>query len=196
MNAGAQRRLARRVDELKRWLTRAYRLDVRFEAEHYLIAPERARALLPLRSPRSGLLVLQEAETLWLGLYLDPRDRSRVAALVEETSHLVCLAWHARRELPVSRLLLELQADVDRFVFSRLVGERSERDALTHFESFRWADGLEEDARDRYELAHRRAHHYCRRLNDRYPRRADTPALLSELRRFYRSSPESKLRAA
>ena len=77
-----------------------------------------------------------------------------------------------------------------------LIALRRDRDALTHFERFRWADGLDEDARDRYELAHERAHHYCRWLNDRFPRRADTPALLSELRRFYRASPESKLRAA
>jgi hypothetical protein len=191
VSAGAQRRLARRVDLLKRWLTRAYRLDVCFDAEHYLIAPERARALLPVRSPRSGVLVLEEAETLWLGLYLDPRDRSRIAALVEETSHLVCLAWHAEIGRRVSRLQLELQAEVDQYLVGRLWG----RDGLAHFGSFRWARWMDGPTRERYATAHRVAHRYCRTLSRRYPQRADTPGLLRELRDFYRAPGEQKLQA-
>ena len=124
-----------------------------------------------------------------------PLDDNAPATVPIRVPHSVH-ARHAARDLPISRLLLELQADVDRFVFSRLNALRSHREALTHFERFRWADGLDEAVRDRYELAHDRAHHYCRRLNDRFPRRADLPGLVSELRRFYRASPESKLRAA
>jgi hypothetical protein len=191
VNASVVRRLARRVDTLKRWLTRAYRLEVRFEAEHYLIAPEAARALLPQRSPRSGVLALEEAGTLWLGLYLDPCDRGRLGALVEETSHLVCLAWHAELERSVSRLALELQAEVDQYLVGRLWG----RDGLAHFRSFRWARWMDAPTRERYETAHRVAHRYCRSLSRRFPQRADTPGLLRELRDFYRAPAEQKLRA-
>lgn len=191
MSANALRRLARRVETLQRWLTRAYRLDVHVDAARYLIAAEQARALLPLRAPRSGVLALEEAGTLWLGLYLDPRDRGRLAALVEETSHLVCLAWHAELGRRVSRLHLELQAEVDQYLVGRLWG----RDGLAHFRSFRWARGMDAPTRWRYENAHRVGHRYCRSLSRRYPKRADTPGLLRELRDFYRAPGEQKLSA-
>ena len=184
------------VGRVAGWLADVYALELGIRAEEFVISlpPKRAQELLPAGC-RSGVILVEERGEARVGLHLAPEDHGNEGTLVEETSHLVCLAWHAARELPITRLLLELQADVDRFVFSRLVGERTDRDALTHFERFRWADGLDEDSRSRYELAHERAHRYCRWLNARFPRRADTPALLSELRRFYRASPESKLRA-
>ncbi len=185
------------VGRVAGWLAAVYALDLGIRAEDFVLSlsSERARELLP-PGCRSGVLLVEEADEARLGLYLDPEDHDNEGTLVEETSHLVCLAWHAARELPVSRLLLELQAEVDRFVFSRLAGRHSERDALYHFEHFHWADGIDPAARSRYELAHERAHQCCRSLSDRFPRRSDTPALLSELRRFYRSSPGAKLRAA
>ena len=185
------------VGRMAGWLAEVYALELGIRAEDFVLSlsVERARELLPAGC-RSGVILVEQHGEARIGLHLDPEDHRDEGTLVEETSHLVCLAWHAARDLPISRLLLELQADVDRFVFSRLNALRSDREALTHFECFRWADGLDEAARDRYELAHDRAHHYCRRLNDRFPRRADIPGLVSELRRFYRASPESKLRAA
>ena len=65
----SQRGLARRVALVQRWLTSIYRIDLAFEAHRFLIAPQRARALLPPRSPRSGVLALEEEGTLWLGVY-------------------------------------------------------------------------------------------------------------------------------
>lgn len=191
MSPAAERRLARRVGVLQDWLTRLYRLDLRFEAARYLISPERARAMLPDRSPRSGVVALEEAGTLWLGVYLDPRDRTQLPALVEETSHLVCLAWHAELGRRVSRLTLELQGEVDQYLVGRLAG----RDGLAHFRGFRWALWMDASTRERYATAHRVAHRYCRSLTRRFPGRSDTPALLQELRAFYRAPGEEKLRA-
>ena len=184
--------LARRLAVVQRWLTAIYRLDLAHEARHFVIPPERARALLPTRSPRSGVLVLEEGDTLWLGVYLDPQDRRDPHALVEETSHWVCLAWHAAHDRPVSRLLLELQAEVDQYAVGRLRGG----DGLGHFRDFQWDGWLDAADRERYEAAHRAAHHYCRGLSRRYPRRCDIPALLHELRVFYRAPPADKLRQA
>lgn len=191
MSAAAERRLARRLGVLQGWLTRLYRLDLCFEAKHFVMSPERARSLLPLPSPRSGVVALEEADTLWLGVYLDPRDRCQLGALVEETSHLVCLAWHAEIGRSVSRLMLELQGEVDQYLVGRLAG----RDGLAHFRGFRWARWMDGTTRERYATAHRVAHRYCRWLSRRFPRRSDTPALLRELRAFYRAPSEEKLRA-
>ena len=187
--------LAANVGEVAGWLADVYALDLEIEPENFLLAlsPERARKWLP-PGCRSGLVVIEGESEIHVGIHLDPQDRDDAGTLLEETSHLVCLAWHAARDLPISLLVLELQAEVDRFVFARLAARGAA--SLAHFENFRLAAGLEKASRRRYQLAHERAHLYCLSLERRYPRRADTPALLSELRRFYRSSPASKLGAA
>jgi hypothetical protein len=184
--------LRARVAAAQRWLVAIYRLELDLAAERFLVSPERARRLLPARSPRSGLLVLEEAGELHLGLYVDPRDAADAATIVEETSHLLCVAWHATVGRPVSPLLLELQGEVDRYAVARLAGG----DALGHFHDFRWEAWMGAGERRRYHTAHSVARRYCRGLENRFPRRADTPALLAELRRFYRADRAEKLRAA
>lgn len=190
MSRAGQPRLGRRIAQVQHWLTAIYRLELPLRAERFLMTSEAARRLLPPGSPRSGLAVVEEGGELWLGLYLDPRDHQDVDTLVEETSHWVCLAWHAAHGRRVSRLLLELQAEVDRYAVARLTG----RDAFRHFQDFCWADGMDRATRDRYETAHRTAHRYCRSLARRYPQRADVPGLLAELRDFYRATAQAKLR--
>lgn len=183
--------LAREVARAQRSLSAIYHLELQLRAERFLVAPADARRLLPPRSPRSGVLAVEEAGELWLGLYVDPRDLD-AGTIVEETSHLLCLAWHAAHDRPVSQLTLELQGEIDRYAVARLSGD----DPFRHFHAFAWADGPDAVTRRRYELAHRAAHRYCRALADRYPARADVPALLAELRGFYRAPGEKKLRLA
>ena len=184
--------LAQEVAAVQRRLTDVYRLELDLRAERYLMEPERARELLREAGPRTGVLVLQEEEGARCGLYVDPRDRHDPDAIVEETSHLVCLAWHAAQGRPVSLLLLKLQSEVDRYVVARLEG----RDSLRHFRQFAWAGWMDRPTRRRYETAHQAAHRYCLSLERRYRGRSpDAAALLSELRCYYRASPERKLRA-
>jgi hypothetical protein len=136
---------------------------------------------------------MQEEGTLWLGLYFDPRDADDPAAILEETSHWLAVVWHAAQERAVSPLLLELQADVDRYAVART---RRSGDPLRHFRHLRLVPGLPPAERARYRTAHAAAYRYCRRLERRHPRPADLPGLLLELRRFYRRHPETKLAAA
>lgn len=184
--------LPERVAAAQQWLTEIYRLDLDLRAADFLMSAERVQELLPEGSPRTGLVVVEEGGELHLGIYVDPGDAEDAEAIVEETSHLLHLAWHAERGRPVSHLHLELQAEVDRYAVARVTGG----EPLRHFVAFRWADWMGPSDRARYETAHRVAHRYCRGLESRYPLRADTPALLAELRRFYRAAPHEKLRAA
>lgn len=187
--ADAQRGLRTRVTQIARWLTDIYALDLDLDVGRYVMDPKQARTHAPARAPRTGVLVLEDEGFAWLALYVDAQDRQDSGTLVEETSHLLCLAQHARWDLPVSRVALELQAEVDRFVHAREHG----RDPFGHFQHFRWKPGLAPEALDRYRAAHRRGERYCRRLARRFPRAADRPGLLRELRGFYRASPLSKL---
>ncbi|MDH3520310.1 MAG: hypothetical protein OEM49_07620 [Myxococcales bacterium] len=191
MSGARESELERRIAQVQRWLTAIYRLEIPQRAEQFLISPKDARSLLPPGSPRSGLAVVEERDALWLGLYLDPRDQRDSDTLVEETSHWVCVAWHATYGRRVSRLLLELQGEIDRYVIAHLTG----RDAFRHFRDFLWAEGMDAPTRDRYRTAHRTAYRYCRSLARRFPGRADVPQLLAELRSFYRATGEAKLRA-
>jgi hypothetical protein len=173
-------------------LTAIYRLDLELCAADFLLPAGRVQELLPAAGPRTGLLAVERDGALHLGLYFDPQDEADPGALVEETSHLLCLAWHALRGQPVSRLQLELQGEVDRYAVARVSGG----DRLGHFSDFDWGGWMDAETQQRYRTAHRVAQRYCRRLEARFPHRADTPAWLSELRRFYRSAPDARLRAA
>lgn len=185
--------LERRIAAAQRRLCGIYRLDLSLSADDFVLSAEAARALQPGRSPRTGLLALEEAGTLWLGLYFDPRDAEDPAAILEETSHWIALVWHAAQRRPVSALALELQAEVDRYAIARMARAR---DPLRHFAHLRLRAGLSRAQRARYRAAHAAAFRYCRALERRFPRRADLPAWLRELRGFYRRSPAQKFGAA
>lgn len=187
----AQDPVARAVVRAAHRLVAAYRLELDWEPERYLIDARSAREWLCERGPRSGLLVLEEAQGLHCGLYIDPCDWEDPDTIAEETSHLVCYAWHAAQERRVTTLCLELQSEVDRYLLARLDG----RDALRHFRDFAWADWLGPEELERYAVAHRAAQRYCLSLEERYPCREQTPDLLCELRHFYRAVQERKLRA-
>jgi hypothetical protein len=182
--------LKRAVASAERWLTAIYRLDLGIRAHEFVVSPADALRWLPENAPRTGLVVVDSADDLQLGLYVDPRDVGDPDAVIEETSHWLCLAWHATHDRPVSHLTLELQGEIVRYIVARLQG----RDGFGHFAGFSWAAEMDGVTRELYETAHRAALRYCRALARRFPARSDTPALLSELRRFYRAGPEQKFR--
>jgi len=185
--------LERRIATAQRRLCGIYRLDLPFSARDFVLSADAACALRPGRSPRTGLLALEEAGTLWLGLYFDPRDAEDPAAIVEETSHWVAVVWHAVQRRSISPLLLEFQAEVDRYAIARTARVR---DPLRHFAQLRLRAGLSRAQRGRYRAAHAAAFRYCRALERRFPRRSDLPGWLRELRGFYRRPPAQKLAAA
>ena len=101
-----------------RFFSELYDLEIDLTGDDFLISPQLARAQLPAGpSPRTGVLVIEQDDELQLGVYLDPSDRDDPVTLVEEASHLVCLLWHATHDLPVSALILELQSEIDRFLY-------------------------------------------------------------------------------
>jgi hypothetical protein len=178
------------ITRMSRFFSDLYDLELDFCGDDFLVCPQLARTLLPDPSPRTGVLVIEQAEELHLGVYLDPKDRDDPVALVEEASHLVCISWHAVHDLRVSALILELQSEIDRFLyFCHESGQLS----FSCFELESWANWVDGETLQRYEMARRGAHRYCRALADRFAGRRDTEGLARELRRFYRSSPETKL---
>ena len=112
--------LYRAIVEAQRWITSIYRLDLDLRAEQFVVDPGTALRLLPPDSPRSGLVVVEEPAEISVGIYIDAADVDDPWTVIEETSHLLYLAWLADRDWSVSRLVLEFQSEVDRYAVARL----------------------------------------------------------------------------
>lgn len=174
------------------------------------------------RAPRSSeeLLVIEEEEGLAVGLFLDdgvlaaatlaePHHKrpklvkraafGRLACAAEGVSHFVYLASRVAEGRTVSLIELEVQAEVDKFVFFLLhLWRRGMRRASRTlrarlFEGVRYRAHLAIDEADRYREANRLGKGYARFLEGRYVEEADIDGLLRELRQSYRMSGGEKL---
>ena len=211
----------RLLNQLQQLIGRTYDLDAQPDVADFVITcPTLARSLgLPAAAAGSAeqVLVAEDGETLDLALYLDEDMLTRLRAedplealhdgnlgdfwtALEGVSHFVFLAWSAAFERQTSRLELELQAEIDKFVLSAMLiasqfGGRVPADLHPWlFDRCGHAEHLDADERALYGRANRSAARYCRRLMHGFLDRGSDGALMPELRRFYRLSPRRKLR--
>ncbi len=179
----------------------------------YLVAREAAVAVGARPRAPEELLVLQEADALSLGLYLDeavmaaagaadphhrrPRLTARgvlgeVACAAEGVSHFVYLSTRAEADRPVSLLELEVQAEVDKFALLLLHLWRRRLRRLSRalrrrlFERVHYRAHLDAEALERYRTANRLGGGYARWLEGRFVDEADIEGFLRELRASYR----------
>lgn len=155
---------------------------------------------------RETLLIRQDAEGVEVALLLPRRlleeegaaeDPDTLLQAFEGVSHFVYLAERVRTELPTTRLELELQAEVDKFVLLAVDGEplsaeHRERLCTRLFEHVRFLHEAGSEDGDRYRLANTLAARYVRRLGASNGQ----SELKTELRRFYRAGQTEKIRLA
>lgn len=165
----------------------------------------------PVQPTREQVLFSQDGDDYCLSLYLDQQiyerflQRSGPEAMchqqasdfclaVEGVSHFLYLCRNAHFEREVTRLELELQAEVDKYLML-LEFATSDSDKVHPwlFEHWRLEDGLNEEEQRRYEKANVYASKYCRGLAERYLRIGRKREMLRELRRFYRHTQTRKL---
>ncbi len=148
---------------------------------------------------RETLYVKQEGDSLEVALVLPAEcDASGDVELqlIEGVSHFVYLAERARTELPTTRLELEIQAEVDKFVMLWLSRDRVEpgwRRAVREmlYGNVRFLHPPQSEPGARYRLANRLA----AKLVTALERRSDQSAQ-SSLVRFYRAGQAEKIRMA
>lgn len=202
------------LDTLQRQLEGLYELSVAHQVSDFLTSrppPGEAPA------PREQLLLIEDEEGLQMGLYLAPalleelaqddplrrlsaRNLNSFCQALEGVSHFLYVAWRAGYDRAVSRLEMELQAEVDKYVtasllLSRQRGGRVSR-RLRHllFDRVCYDTSLAPAAQRRYRDANDYASRLCRALELRYARHLpDHPEVLKELRRFYRLGERHKL---
>src|SRR5450631_1208436 len=211
---------------LQSLLARLYDVDLNYDVYDFLVTD--LRALQGLAAPANDaraseeeLLLAETQDGAGVALYLDPSLLLRlegadpVGALTENNladyctalegvSHFVYSTWRLDRDLPVSLLELETQAEVDKYavtVFLLADQQGGSYPSQVHarlFDRVRFDERLAPDQYHRYRTAHRCAAHYCRRLEHRFVSRgvARIEALVRELRHFYRLGSTEKLRHA
>jgi hypothetical protein len=209
---------------LQNLLGRLYDVDLSYDVYDFLVTDRRAvgESTNERRALDEELLLAETADGAGVALYLDPEILSRLEAadphhaLTEENladyctalegvSHFVYSTWGLERDLPVSLLELETQAEVDKyaitvFLLARQQGGES-YPVQVHarlFDRVSFDVRLEPDQYERYRTAHRCAAHYCRRLERRFVNRGalKIEAMVRELRSFYRLRHAAKLRHA
>jgi hypothetical protein len=210
---------------LQSLLEQLYDVDSDYDVYDFLVTDRRALAgISPGNDTRAGeeeLLLAETPEGAEVALYLDPKvlqrleDANPVGALtegnladyctaLEGVSHFVYTTWRLERDLPVSLLELETQAEVDKYavtVFLLGTQRGGGYPAEVHarlFDRVSFDQRLDADQYARYLTAHRSAAQYCRRLERRFVSRgvARIEAMVRELRKFYRLGSTAKLNHA
>jgi hypothetical protein len=211
---------------LQTLLGRLYDVELPYDVRDFLITDRHAvdAATNERRTLDEVLLLAETTDGAGAGvaLYLDPEVLSRLEAAdpqheltehnladyctaLEGVSHFVYSIWGLQRDLPVSLLELETQAEVDKYAVTVFLlaaqQEGQPYPAQVHarlFDRVRFDARLEPDQYERYRTAHALAARYCRRLERRFVNRgvARIEAMVRELRRFYRLRHSAKLRHA
>lgn len=202
------------LNRVQQGLEALYRIDTSLLVEDFIIDESQRNATGVARGPREQLLVQEDEEGLFLGLFVDPdvvasaseREPSEVVAtgrigdfllIVEGVSHFVYLAHKAVEEQAVSALELELQAEVDKYVTCLLSSDESLASSTwlrqSLFHEVEYLEDLAPDELERYQVANQSALEYCRSLEDRFVEPRRVHEMLAELRHFYRLSLPRKL---
>jgi hypothetical protein len=183
---------------IQRQLQRFYALDAHLDVLDFVREVD--------DDERETLLVSEQPDAVELALLLPRRlldpdsprdDGDGLLQALEGVSHFVYLTERVRAGLPTTRLELELQAEVDKFVLLAFEGEPCDarsRALLCErlFERVHYLDGAGSEAGERYRLANALAARFVRRLEPE----VGSSALQVKLRRFYRAGQTEKIHLA
>ena len=125
---------------------------------------------------------------------------SEFCLMLEGVSHFLYVVWNANHHKQVTLLEMELQAEIDKFIFMQdLIDHEQKNDSIDDlrnwlFENNTYDAELNSNELERYEQANYYAAKYCRALQQNYKLSGLNPELLNDLRRLYRMSQQEKMR--
>lgn len=200
-----------------------YHVPQELSIEDFLISQDTLAHLQkkqpPLQSPlqQKGLMLLiSEGDELHIALYihdqviknlhihnpllgLDEKNIHDFCIMVEEVSHFLYTTWKARHNMQLTRLELELQGEIDKFVLCTFYGSSSQhrREDLPLkellFETCHFEEDLPQEMIHRYTVASKLAGHYCHFLENQFIKKNLLPQMIEEIRQFYRFSQTEKI---
>ena len=201
-------------------LGRLYDTELEHDVRDYLVTDRDLLTALTAGSPGrvsdEQLIVVEGDGAVDLALFVDHAVLGRLAAadprehlsgtnladfwtVLEGVSHFHYVVWNAGFDKPVTLLELEMQAEVDKYISTRLLLQDLPpatlgKPLLTRlFDDPAYDPRLAPDEMDRYQAATALAGRYCAKLESRFPLMALTPDLLRELRTFYRLPQTAKI---
>jgi len=205
--------------DLQSMLSRIYGIEQSLDVHDFLVTDAGVLTALEAndeaRQTTEKVLVSEQSGEIGLTLYLDaqlldrltssdPRRRLGHANLadfwtvLEGVSHFNYIAWNAAADRSVTLMEVEMQAEVDKYVGARLLSEQ-QRTGLGEcvyewlFDDPTFDANLGPEELTRYRDASRYAGQFCRSLEQRFAAQASLPAMLEELRAFYRLPQPAKV---
>lgn len=206
------------LQELQRDLSRLYEIDTACDIKDFLVTDPATASRLHGREhvSKEQLLISQEDDVVYITLYLDhsilsileQHDPQKLlhgdnlnpfCIALEGISHFLYLTWRIGYQRPVTHLELELQAEIDKYIFTSLLFLQQYNDGSVNphkllFEHVSFHPDLDAVENSRYLTANRYAAKYCNSLKSGLHPEGVTPSLTNELRRFYRLPLNDKLR--
>jgi hypothetical protein len=176
-------------------LERLYQLDRVADVDAFVRKAKRGeREALLVRDAGDGTLEMALRVPRLQGGGLDT-----TCQIIEGVSHFVYLADRARTEREATRLEMELQAEVDKYVvlaasMGRLDVGASAALRARLFDAVSFAHAAGSELGERYRVANDFAGKFVRKLEQRFVATGRLHAMREELRRFYRMGQEEKLR--
>jgi len=202
-----------KISELYRALCKLYDIQVIADIDRFIIGAYRGAYDISIgsgSSEREALFLRQSGDCLELGLFIapevlnalntaEPMDHpDELCVAIEGVSHFLYVCDRAEKKMKVTRLELELQAEVDKFIILQLFSLREPESARAdlfsmQFEKHRFDPKLSAEDMKRYETASRLAAKYCHFLlsNLFNPFRYDD--LLAESRDFFHRNLAQKI---
>lgn len=211
------------LKKIQQQFEKIYQLPQDLSIEDFLINEEALEKLqgkqcTPLTTPnlKGLMLLLPEEDELSLAIYLNEQVINNLhkhspflglnetnihdfCIMAEEVSHFLYATWKARHSIQITRLELELQAEVDKFIICTFYCSNHEtcfdRTILKEllFETFNLEKGLPVELKDRYSTASKFALHYCHFLENHFIKKDHLRQMMGEIRRFYRLGQTDKI---
>lgn len=201
------------LGELQGALESRYDLTLDYRVEQFVSHDAGWCEAITGQSPHAEemLLMREQDDTLDITLYLsealmqsaemdEPMPFNDWCTVLEGVSHFVYVTWNATHHRQIRPIDMELQAEVDKFVFSafgnRGIADGDDLPALTQrlFDRVSWVHPADPELTHRYQRANGLARQYCCWLPERFAFAPDNRALYAELARFYRLDGASKIR--
>lgn len=198
------------LEEMQRWIEGTYRLEPEAPVADFLIDQRLLEQHLsedsPYRRAEEVLLLKGKPGDFRLGLFLHPKlqesasldssDTHHLMTTLEGVSHFLLVLHRLKNSEELTQLELELQAEVDKFLFLRLMPDEARQDeAKRHLHQETNLPGLDVEQIQTYAAARRLAHRYCLHLEREYLAPRSFDGLYRELREFYRMSHWKKINA-
>ena len=211
--------------KLQRQLERIYEIEIPHSVDDFLFTDLEVLKNLQGHDEfdesvvEERLLVVQDGDHVDVALYMDSEVVNRLTqddpgsclhdgnladycTAMEGVSHFLYLIWNAGYERGVSRMELEMQAEIDKYVSTAvLFGQQASGRVPSSlhrwlFENPEFDSSLDRVSMERYRDANYYASKYCARLEKRYLRRDSQVGLFNDLRRLYRLTNRAKISCA